>query len=35
MIRQLEDELRVYDQMMSGDLTPPHFERLDQSHHPS
>jgi HTH-type transcriptional regulator/antitoxin HigA len=30
MIRQLEDELREYDQMKSGDLTLPHFERLDQ-----
>lgn len=30
MIRQLEDELREYDQMKSGKLTLPHFERLDQ-----
>lgn len=30
MIRQLEDELREYDQMKSGNLTLPHFERLDQ-----
>ena len=30
MIRQLEDELREYDQMKSGDLTLPRFERLDQ-----
>jgi len=30
MIRQLEDELREYDQMKSGELTLPHFERLDQ-----
>jgi len=30
MIQQLEDELREYDQMKSGELTLPHFERLDQ-----
>mgnify|MGYP001570075441 CR=1 FL=1 len=30
MIRQLEDELREYDQMKSGELALPHFERLDQ-----
>ena len=30
MIRQLEDELREYDQMKSGELTLPRFERLDQ-----
>jgi HTH-type transcriptional regulator / antitoxin HigA len=30
MIRQLEDELREYDQVKSGDLTLPHVERLDQ-----
>lgn len=30
MIRQLEDDLREYDQMKSGELTVPHFERLDQ-----
>ena len=30
MIRQLEDEVRQYDQMKSGDLTLPHLERLDQ-----
>jgi HTH-type transcriptional regulator/antitoxin HigA len=30
MIRQLEDELRDYDQMKSGELALPHFERLDQ-----
>jgi HTH-type transcriptional regulator / antitoxin HigA len=30
MIRQLEDELREYDQMKSGELKLPHFERLDQ-----
>jgi HTH-type transcriptional regulator/antitoxin HigA len=30
MIRQLEDELREYDQMKSGELKLPHFERLDR-----
>jgi ribosome-binding protein aMBF1 (putative translation factor) len=30
MIRQLEDELREYDQLASGELTLPHVERLDQ-----
>jgi HTH-type transcriptional regulator/antitoxin HigA len=30
MIRRLEDELHEYDQMKSGELTLPHFERLDQ-----
>ena len=30
MIRQLEDELREYDQLKSGELTLPHVERLDQ-----
>jgi HTH-type transcriptional regulator/antitoxin HigA len=30
MIRQLEDELREYDQVKSGELTLPHVERLDQ-----
>jgi HTH-type transcriptional regulator / antitoxin HigA len=30
MIRQLEDELREYDQMKSGEITLPHLERLDQ-----
>jgi hypothetical protein len=30
MIRQLEDELREYDQVESGDLTLPHVEGLDQ-----
>jgi HTH-type transcriptional regulator/antitoxin HigA len=30
MIRQLEDELHEYDQMKSGELTLPYFERLDQ-----
>lgn len=30
MIRQLEDELREYDQLKSGVLTFPHVERLDQ-----
>ena len=30
MIGQLEDELREYDRLKSGDLTLPHVERLDQ-----
>ena len=30
MIRQLEDELREYDQVKSGKLTLPHVERLNQ-----
>ena len=30
MIRQLADELREYDQMKSGELKLPYFERLDQ-----
>ena len=30
MIRQLEDELREYDQVKSGELTLPHVERLNQ-----
>jgi HTH-type transcriptional regulator/antitoxin HigA len=30
MIRQLEDELREYDQLKSGELDLPHIERLDQ-----
>ena len=30
MIRQLEDELREYDQLKSGELGLPHVERLDQ-----
>src|SRR3954469_10218969 len=30
MIRQLEDELREYDEIKSGELTLPHVERLDQ-----
>jgi HTH-type transcriptional regulator/antitoxin HigA len=30
MIRQLEDELREYDDLKSGELTLPHVERLDQ-----
>ena len=30
MIRQLEDELRAYDQLKSGELALPHVERLDQ-----
>jgi len=30
MIRQLEDELREYDQVKSGELTLPDVERLDQ-----
>jgi HTH-type transcriptional regulator/antitoxin HigA len=29
MIRQLEDELREYDQLKSGELTLPNVERLD------
>jgi len=30
MIRQLEEELREYDELRSGELTLPHIERLDQ-----
>src|SRR5580658_8231621 len=30
MIRQLEDELREYDEAKSGELTLPNVERLDQ-----
>ena len=30
MIRQLEDELREYDELKSGALNLPHVERLDQ-----
>jgi HTH-type transcriptional regulator/antitoxin HigA len=30
MIRQLEDELREYDQLKSGDLELPKLDRLDQ-----
>ena len=30
MIRQLEDELREYDQLKSGELTLPNVGRLDQ-----
>ncbi len=30
MIQQLEDELREYHQLRSGELTLPHVERLDQ-----
>jgi HTH-type transcriptional regulator / antitoxin HigA len=30
MIRQLEDELREYDELKSGELTLPSVERLDQ-----
>ena len=30
MIRQLEDELREYDQLKAGELALPHVERLDQ-----
>ena len=30
MMRQLEDELREYDELKSGDLTLPNFGRLDQ-----
>src|ERR1017187_8672538 len=30
MVRQLEDELREYDQLKSGELALPHVERLDQ-----
>jgi HTH-type transcriptional regulator/antitoxin HigA len=30
MIRQMEDELREYDQLRSGELTLPNVERLDQ-----
>ena len=29
MIRQLEDELREYDQLKSGELKLPHIKRLD------
>jgi HTH-type transcriptional regulator/antitoxin HigA len=29
-IRQLEDEIREYDELKSGDLTLPNVERLDQ-----
>jgi hypothetical protein len=31
MIRQLEDELREYDELKSGDLPLPNVERLDRS----
>ena len=30
MIRQLEDELREYDEIKSGEMTLPNIERLDQ-----
>jgi HTH-type transcriptional regulator/antitoxin HigA len=30
MIRQLEEELREYDELRSGELTLPNIERLDQ-----
>jgi HTH-type transcriptional regulator/antitoxin HigA len=30
MVRQLEDELREYDHLKSGELALPHIERLDQ-----
>lgn len=30
MIRQLEDELREYDQLKTGKLELPHIERLDE-----
>jgi HTH-type transcriptional regulator / antitoxin HigA len=30
MIRQLESELREYDELKSGQMTLPHVERLDQ-----
>jgi HTH-type transcriptional regulator / antitoxin HigA len=30
MIRQLEEELREYDQLKSGDLTVPRIDRLDE-----
>jgi len=30
MIRQLEDDLREYDELKSGELTLPNVERLDQ-----
>jgi HTH-type transcriptional regulator/antitoxin HigA len=30
MIRQLEDELREYDELKAGELTFPHVKRLDQ-----
>ena len=30
MLQQLEEELRDYDQLKSGELTLPHVDRLDQ-----
>jgi len=30
MIRQLEDELREYDQLKTGELDLPHIDRLDE-----
>jgi HTH-type transcriptional regulator/antitoxin HigA len=30
MIRQLEDEIREYDEIKSGEITLPNIERLDQ-----
>jgi len=30
MIRKLEDELREYDQVKTGELQLPHIERLDE-----
>jgi len=30
MIRQLEDELREYDELKAGELMLPHIQRLDQ-----
>jgi HTH-type transcriptional regulator/antitoxin HigA len=30
MIRQLEDELREYDQLKTGELELPHIDRLDE-----
>jgi HTH-type transcriptional regulator/antitoxin HigA len=30
MVRQLEDELREYDQLKNGELALPHIERLDE-----
>jgi HTH-type transcriptional regulator/antitoxin HigA len=30
MIRQLEDDIREYDRLKSGELALPHVERLDQ-----
>ena len=30
MIRQLEDEVREYDEIKSGEITLPNIERLDQ-----